>query len=256
MSNKFICDYKVTGKGTALFLIHGIGSSKIAWKGLIENLSKSFTVITYDLRGHGKSLVNNKNFSLDDLINDLENLRIHLDIKRGFFAGHSLGGMIAPMYSIKYPERVLKIGMLSTIAGRSVEDKNKVLNVINQMKQDGIENTLNNLTIRWFTENFIKTNKDKVKERLNQVLDTDPKVFLNVFKIYANTEIFTNLNNITHPTILITGEYDLGCSPQHNINMAKQIENSRLVILPKLKHSILIESPKLVSKYLIDYFNE
>jgi len=254
MTKNFICDFKITGKGNPLFLIHGIGASKNSWQPMIEELSKSFTVITYDLRGHGKSLVNKKNFTFNHLINDLENLRGHLDIQQGYFAGHSLGGMIAPMYAIKYPSRVLKIGMFSTIAGRSDEDKKKILDVIKEMQKKGIEKTLSTLTNRWFTDNFIKNNADLVNLRLNQVLKTNPQVFLNVFNIYANTEIFLSLKHIIQPTLLLTGEYDLGCSPKHNKLMAKEIKKSKLIILPKLKHSILIESPEKVSKNIIDFF--
>jgi len=254
MTKNFICDFKITGKGNPLFLIHGIGASKNSWQPMIEELSKSFTVITYDLRGHGKSLVNKKNFTFNHLINDLENLRGHLDIQQGYFAGHSLGGMIAPMYAIKYPSRVLKIGMFSTIAGRSDEDKKKILDVIKEMQKKGIEKTLSTLINRWFTDNFIKNNADLVNLRLNQVLKTNPQVFLNVFNIYANTEIFLSLKHIIQPTLLLTGEYDLGCSPKHNKLMAKEIKKSKLVILPKLKHSILIESPEKISKNIIDFF--
>ena len=254
MSKKFICDYKVSGKGTPLFLIHGIGSNKDAWKELMIDLSNFFTVITYDLRGHGNSYVSKSDFKINDLIQDLENLRNHLKIKHGYFAGHSLGGMIAPIYSLKFPKRVLKIGMLSTVAGRTIEDKKKINNVINQMEKNGIKNSLEKLTNRWFTDRFIKNKNYLVKKRLLQVLNTDPKVFLNVFKIYANTEMFSLLKKINHQTILITGENDLGCSPKHNIKMAKQIKDSQLVILPKLKHSILIESPEKVSKLMIDFF--
>ncbi|PPR48490.1 MAG: hypothetical protein CFH15_01644, partial [Alphaproteobacteria bacterium MarineAlpha5_Bin5] len=127
-------------------------------------------------------------------------------------------------------------------------------NVINQIEKNGIENSLVKLTNRWFSDNFIKNKNYLVKKRLIQVLNTDPKIFLNVFKIYANTEIFPLLNKINHQTILITGENDLGCSPIHNIKMAKEIKDSKLVILPKLKHSILIESPKKVCKLMIDFF--
>ena len=122
------------------------------------------------------------------------------------------------------------------------------------MEKKGIEKTLQTLTTRWFTDEFIKKNSDFVKKRLKQVVETDPVVFLNVFKIYANTEMFSLLKKINHQTILITGENDLGCSPKHNIKMAKQIKDSQLVILPKLKHSILIESPKKVSNLMIDFF--
>ena len=254
MSKKFICDYKITGNGTPLFLIHGVGATKESWSSIIEELSNLFTVISYDLRGHGNSHVNKKDFTFDDLINDLENLRNHLGIKKAHFAGHSLGGMIAPMYSIKYPKRVIKIGMLSTVAGRSLEDKQKVLNVIKEMENMGIKNTLLSLTNRWFSEEFIKTRLDLVEARLKQVLATNSEVFINVFNIYAKTEIFSFLCNIIHPTLLLTGENDLGCSPKHNKKMSKQINKAKLVVIPKLKHSILIETPKQVAKYMIEFF--
>ena len=66
--------------------------------------------------------------------------------------GHSLGGMIAPAYAKKFPERVLSVGLLSTVAGRSDEDKQKVWNVISDLKDKGVEQTLKNLTNRWFTD--------------------------------------------------------------------------------------------------------
>ncbi len=51
----------------------------------------------------------------------------------------------------------------------------------------------------------------------------------------------------------MTGENDLGCSPDHNKRMANEILNSKLVILPKYKHSFLIEAPKEVAKNLIKF---
>ena len=142
---------------------------------------------------------------------------------------------------------------LSTVAGRSEDDKNKVFKIINEMERTGIEHTLQNLTSRWFTDDFIKTNPDLVNNRLKQVIDTDPEVFLNVFKIYANTEMISWLKNLSKPCLLMTGENDGGCSPEHNKKMANEIQNSKLVILPKYKHSFLIEAPHEVSKNITEF---
>ena len=49
------CDYSITGNGPALFLTHGIGAAKDAWRFMLPELSKHSSVVTYDLRGHGKS---------------------------------------------------------------------------------------------------------------------------------------------------------------------------------------------------------
>ena len=62
------CHYSIQGKGPALFLIHGIGATKDAWRFLLPDLQKNFTVITYDLRGHGKSTVTHKDFTFDELV--------------------------------------------------------------------------------------------------------------------------------------------------------------------------------------------
>ena len=112
------------------------------FKSFSFKLSKFFTVITYDLRGHGKSPVTNKDFTFEDLVIDLEKIREKTNIEKAHFMGHSLGGMIAPDYAKKFPDNTISLGLLSTVAARSAEDKKKVLNVINKMETEGIQKIL------------------------------------------------------------------------------------------------------------------
>ena len=79
--------------------------------------------------------------------------------------------------------------------------------------------------------------------------------FLNVFNIYAQTEMFPWLKNINKPCLVMTGQNDQGCSPEHNKKMFKELENSKLVILPKVKHSILIEEPSETVKNILDFIS-
>ena len=243
MSNLVDCNFSQTGEGPGLFLIHGIGAAEDAWRFIVPKLSEYFTVITYDLRGHGKSSISNKNFNLDDLVLDLERIREETKIKKAHFIGHSLGGMIAPAYAKKFPDNIISLGLLSTVAARSPEEKNKVLNIIKKMKTEGIPKTLLTLTNRWFTDSFIKNNQLIVDRRIKQVIDTNPEVFLNVFRIYAETEMISWLKDIKQPCLVMTGENDLGCSPKHNKIISSELINSKLVLLPNVKHSILLEKP-------------
>ncbi len=249
------CSYSIEGSGPAIFLTHGVGAAEDAWRIITPKLKKKFTIITYDLRGHGKSPITNKDFNLDSLVSDLERLREKTNIEKAHFVGHSLGGMISPAYARKYPHRVLSVGMFSTVAGRSEDDRKKIWKVINDLKTIGIKKTLENLISRWFTDEFISKNPGLVSRRLNQVIETDKDVFINVFKIYAETEMISWLNEIKKPCLLITGENDGGCSPAHNKKMSNEIENSKLVIIPKVKHSLLIETPDLIADNLLSFIN-
>ena len=256
MVNPVDCNYLVHGDGEPLFLIHGIGAEKNAWSLMLPKLTKYFTVITYDLRGHGDSPKPGKEFGLDELVADLERIREMTGFKKAHFAGHSLGGMIAPAYALKFPQNVISLGLLSTAAGRTKEDSEKVWNVIYAMEKKGIEKTLIALTNRWFTDDFIKNNPDLVQQRLKQVIDTDPKFFLNVFRIYAETEMLPWLNKISAPSLILTGENDGGCNPRLNQLIADRIKKSKLVILPKYKHSLLIEAPNEVAENLIKFMQQ
>ena len=132
------CHYSITGSGPPLFLTHGIGAAEDAWRFMLPTLAKYFTVVTYDLRGHGKSPVSHKNFTLDELVLDLEKIREKTKFEKAYFAGHSLGGMIAPAYAVKFPQHTISVWLLSTVAGRSEEDSKKVWNVIHAMEKNGI----------------------------------------------------------------------------------------------------------------------
>ena len=247
------CAYTVEGSGEPLILIHGIGAARDAWRFMTPTLIQHFTVITYDLRGHGESPLPDHEFGLDDLVADLEKLRQTLGYEQVHLAGHSLGGMIGPRYAQAFPDKVLSIGLYSTAAGRTEDDRAKVWGVVRAMEEQGIENVLGALTNRWFTDAFIEANPDLVERRLQQVLSTNGDVFLNVFRIYAGTEMLPWLPEVDHPAIIITGENDGGCNPRLNKLIDTAMPNSQLVVLPELKHSILVEAGQQVAQLQIDF---
>ncbi len=250
MSQAIDCAYSVEGDGPPLFLIHGIGAARNTWAKLLPVLTPHYTVVTYDLRGHGASPLPDGEFGLEDLVADLEAIRIKTGFEQAHFAGHSLGGMIGPAYAHAFPDRVLSLGLLSTAAFRTEDDSKKVLAVVKAMEDRGIPNVLETLTDRWFTDGFIRDHGDVVRRRLDQVISTDPDVFLNVFRIYATTEMAPWLHHVTAPSLVLTGENDGGCNPRLNQLIADALPSSRLEILPEYKHSLLLEAGEDVARHI------
>ena len=234
--------FSVAGQGPALFLIHGIGARRATFDRLVEGLLDRFTCISYDLRGHGLSPLPEGRFGLDDLVDDLEELRARLGVERAHVAGHSLGGMIGPRYAYRYPDRVLSLGLWSTAAFRTADDSAKVRGVVAEMREQGIGPVLDTLTARWFTDAFCAARPEVIAWRKRQVMDTDPGVFLNVFDIYAETEMAPWLHEVTAPAQIITGELDGGCNPRLNRLIHQALPGSDLVILDGLKHASFIEA--------------
>ncbi len=256
MTDAMDCEYTIEGSGPPLFLIHGIGAAQDTWRFMTDQLTEHFTVISYDLRGHGASPMPDGEFGLDELVADLERVRERTGIERAHFAGHSLGGMIGPAYAREHPERVLSLGLLSTAAFRTEDDSRKVNGVVTAMEERGIPNILPTLTDRWYTDEFLAERADIVERRLAQVIDTDPDVFLNVFRIYANCEMSPWLHEIEAPCLVLTAEFDGGCNPRLNEQIHAALPDSELVILPGLKHSVLLESGPLVADHLIRFFTK
>ncbi|HTV94364.1 MAG TPA: alpha/beta fold hydrolase [Steroidobacteraceae bacterium] len=245
--------YSVEGDGPPLILIHGIGASRHSWDGLIRHLKSEYRCVSYDLRGHGLSPSPRPPYSLDDLIEDLEALRRELHLEKAHLAGHSLGGMIGPAYARRYPERVLSLGLFSTAAFRTAEDGAKVRGVVAAMRTRGIPPVLATLKERWFTPEFAARSPEVIERRMQQVIETDQDVFLSVFDIYAETEMAPWLSGIRHPSLVLTGENDGGCPPRLNAQIAASMPNAELVILPGLRHAILLEAPQLVAPPVLDF---
>lgn len=256
MSAAIDCAYTIEGAGPPLFLIHGIGAARDTWRFALPVLTRRFTVVSYDLRGHGTSPMPEGPFGLDELVEDLERVRERTGIDKAHFAGHSLGGMIGPAYALGFPERVLSLGLLSTAAFRTEDDSAKVWAVVKAMEDKGVAKVLTTLIDRWYTDAFIKKNPDIVERRMKQVIETNAEIFLNVFRIYAGTEMAPWLHGVSAPSLIMTGENDGGCNPRLNRRIHDAMPNSELVILPDYKHSILLEAGAEVASRLIRFIDE
>ncbi|MDG2205564.1 MAG: alpha/beta fold hydrolase, partial [Alphaproteobacteria bacterium] len=82
----------VEGTGPDLVLIHGMGLNRNMWQWMLPELTARFRVIRYDLLGHGDSEAPPENCSLNDLVDQLDELLVDLGIERAAVAGFSLGG--------------------------------------------------------------------------------------------------------------------------------------------------------------------
>lgn len=89
------------GSGEPVLLLHGMGSSLLAWRSLVPTLAAQHEIFALDLRGHGHSTA--ARWTWKAAIADIDAVLAHLDISGAKLVGHSLGGVLAVVYASRRP---------------------------------------------------------------------------------------------------------------------------------------------------------
>jgi len=246
--------YAVEGSGAPVLLIHGVGARLDTCDDVAAVLAGMFKVVRYDLRGHGKSSKVPGPYSLDLFADDAVALLDHLGIVRAHVAGHSLGGMIAITLAARHPQRVDRLAVLSAAAGRTEEERSRVMERI-ALIADGIPGDhFKNSLSRWFTDEFRAANPELMEEYAARNRENDSACYAAAYTVLATGEVAPDLPRVKAPTLVVTGENDLGSNPRMAGFIHAGIAGSELRILPRLRHSILIEAPLAVASQLEHFF--
>jgi proline iminopeptidase len=108
----------IAGNGMPCLFIHGgPGSgSEVVERLAGKTLEQHFKMIWLDQRGSGRSASDpKKNYTLERVVQDMEELRIQLKIEKWVLMSHSFGGIMATAYASKYPQRVSGIVLMNSI---------------------------------------------------------------------------------------------------------------------------------------------
>lgn len=248
--------YSIEGDGEPLVLIHGVGARMENWDEVAGWLRPHFRLLRYDLRGHGRSTKVRGPYSLPMLADDLAALLDHMQIKSAHIAGHSLGGMIGQMFALRHPSRVRRLALLSAVAGRTAEERAAVASRIDLIGKGDAGDHFRRSVSRWFTDEFIAANPERIAAYAARNAENDPDCYAAAYRVLALEDLDRELSAISAPTLIVTGENDLGSNPRMSRLMHERIEGSELRILPRLRHSILIEAPDVVAGLLIPFFSD
>jgi pimeloyl-ACP methyl ester carboxylesterase len=106
--------YEIHGKGDPVVLLHGsFMTITNNWTGWIGELSKTRKVIAIEMQGHGRTADIERDFSNENLADDVAALLDHLNIPSADLIGYSMGGGVAMQCAIRHPDKVRKVVSIS-----------------------------------------------------------------------------------------------------------------------------------------------
>jgi 2-hydroxy-6-oxonona-2,4-dienedioate hydrolase len=107
--------YYTGGRGDPLVVIHGGGDGARAWMRNMAGLSENYTMYVPDLPGYGFSQPMEGDFYIPELVDFVDEFSSSLGLKNFHLMGHSLGGGIALHYALKFPQKVRKLVLVSSM---------------------------------------------------------------------------------------------------------------------------------------------
>lgn len=274
--------YEIFGKGKPLLLINGgPGISSKAYVGMAQELSVDRMVIIFDQRGTGRSIlkeINEKTITINKMIDDIELLREKLELQKWDILGVSFGGLLACNYVQKYPQKVDRLILQSTLGmSRNRDTEINAFKEIDYVDMIAIEKELYDVLEKYFFSDYLDVDqKNKLLAGLkaryyvydSKNINAAIHWFLNEaehnFKVtsYANRSSLRResrkskkkLEKFDGKVLIIHGREDfINLTAPESLH--KVFKNSQLIILDECGHIIRLDKPKILYKILMDFLN-
>jgi 3-oxoadipate enol-lactonase len=219
----------------------------------VEALKKSFTVIAFDLPGHGRSPVaNDGDYSFESMSQDIVSLLNHVGVPRASVVGISIGGEIAQVFAAKFPERVDKLVLCSTACYTSPQRAAVWQERIAAVADGGMSEIASGAADRWFTPQYRAANPhvvDNVRRRLTAL---DPDVYTGLARTIQKMDLRPLLRKLNCSTLVICGDQDGNTGPDVAAMIAQCIPGAKLAVLAGVGHFPNLEAPASFERLLLD----
>ncbi len=228
----------------ALIFIHGFPFSHEMWDEQAALFETAYRVVTYDIRGHGKSAVGNGHYLIDFFADDLFGLMDHLKIRSAHIAGLSMGGYIALRAIERSPERFLSLMLCNT---KSEPDPDA-----GKLKRADAVRTILQSGVPAYAESFLKAvfapaSFDKIPgivEKIRKIiLATSAETLCNtLIALAARSDTSPSLSQIKVPALVIAGKHDQLIPPAAAQATADRIKTSEFHVIENAAHMSNLEA--------------
>lgn len=234
----------VEGAGPCVAFAHSLACDATMWDAQAQRLRDRFTVLRYDVRGHGRSACSVPPASIEELAADLLRVLDAFDVRAASLVGLSLGGLIAQVVAATAPGRVARLVLADTTAVYPDAMRADWERRIDTALRDGLEPLVAPTLARWFTASFREREPRQVARIAASIRATTPQGYAGGCAALAAADTRGLLGAITCPTLVLVGEHDPGTPPQMAAAIAAAIPGARMQLIPQAAHLSNVEQPQ------------
>jgi pimeloyl-ACP methyl ester carboxylesterase len=248
-------DYE--GKGDILLFVHAFPLSSKMWNPQVDYFKDKFRVITYDVRGLGKSIDINNQFTMETYANDLLSVISFLNSGKVHACGLSMGGYILQRAFIKNPDTFKSLTLADTRSER--DDDTGLINrsqIIENLKAGKRTEFVTDFLAKLINKNSY--HNPEIKNFLEDIISENSTEGICGAQLALATRVNSAnfINKINIPVLLLVGEDDILTPPAAAENMKKHIPESELYIIKNSGHMSNLENTGEFNSYLMKFLEK
>src|SRR5438552_523649 len=195
------------GSGTPLVLSHGFLMDGDMFNRQAEALAGRHRVITWDQRGHGRTVSTPEPFSYWDSADDPAGLLDHLGVGRAVIGGESQGGVVSLRFALRHPAQTAGLVLIDTQAG--TEDPDKALQY-DLMHEVWVGSGPNDQLLEMVAAILIGNQRPESAAWISRWKALDPKTLTQIYRtLMDRDDVTARLAEISAPAIVVHGNDDV-----------------------------------------------
>ncbi|AMM12782.1 MAG: alpha/beta fold hydrolase [Pseudomonadota bacterium] len=235
------------GGGPWLTLAHHLSGDLSVWDQIAGYFRDDYTVLRYDLPGHGESAAPTEPLSIEALSGHLAELLSKLGVTSTHLVGLSAGGMIAQQFAVDHADKVNTL----TVAGAPIFTTSEMKPDFDKraanVRQNGTSSIVEATVQSVLTERFRKAHPEVVEHVGEMVARTSVEGFAKVAEAIRDFDLRGRVASINAPTLVVAGEHDVDLPSAQSKVVADSIPGAKFEILDAAHLSPVEETQRFVA---------
>lgn len=247
---------EVDGDGEPVVLIHGLTLDCRMWQPQVAVLSDRFRLISYDMRGFGKSDDPSEGLDYRDR-DDLAGLLDRLDIPSAHLVALSRGGRVALEFALHNPGRVRNLVLIDTalrFSDDSIPQSDSIADIRHRVKKLVDEDRIDEAREHWLAAPIWQSVQGKIAPLVEQIVVD----YFSGTHYWDSTSRNTDLRpealaHIKARTLVMVGAKDLPEFTDSGHKLCERIPHCSYLTVPDAGHLANIDNPAFVNDALITF---
>ena len=242
------------GHGPPLVLLHCLGVDRHFWD-FSADLARDFTLLRYDLPGHGETAVPKARYQIEDLAAQLADLLAAHSIDRAHVAGVSLGGLVAQAFAASRPDLVDRLILIDTTPRYTDELRAMWDQRAATARASGVAPMIDDLLKIWFSADALTREAAGVRYVRAALARAPGEGYALACEALKAADLRPLVPAIAAPTLVICGDNDIPSFLDAARWLAATLPQGELAWIVGTRHASVLEKPEEARRLMRDFLS-